>query len=62
MLVFTRRTGEAVVIGGNVTVTVMEVKHGKIRIGIEAPMNVSVHRKEVQDKIQAQEQRLIEAQ
>lgn len=47
MLVLSRKPGEKIVIGDNITVTVVEIKGGKIRIGIEAPSNVPVHREEV---------------
>ena len=47
MLVLTRRAGESVVIGGNVVVTVVEVRGDVVRVGIEAPREVQVHREEV---------------
>jgi carbon storage regulator len=48
MLVLTRRIGEAIVIDGDIHVTVLSVSGGKIRLGITAPDYVSVHREEVQ--------------
>ena len=47
MLVLSRKTGEKIVIGDNIAITVVEVKGGKVRIGIEAPADVPVHREEV---------------
>lgn len=47
MLVLTRRTGESIVIGNNIVVTVLEVRHDQVRIGIDAPRAVQVHREEV---------------
>ena len=52
MLVLSRKEGERIRIGDKITVTVLEVRGDKVRIGIEAPENVSVHRQEVYEKIQ----------
>ena len=51
MLILTRRVGEAVVIGEEVTVTVLGVKGNQVRIGVNAPKTVSVHREEIFDRI-----------
>ena len=51
MLVLTRRSGESFMIGDEVSVTVLELKGKQVRIGIDAPREVSVHRKEIFDKI-----------
>jgi carbon storage regulator CsrA len=50
MLVLTRRPGESIVIGGNIRVTVVEVSGTRIRLGIDAPPEISVDRKEIHDR------------
>lgn len=52
MLVLSRQAGEALVIGDNITITVIGIRGDKVRIGIEAPRDVSVHRQEVYNAIQ----------
>lgn len=52
MLVLTRRAGESIVIGNEVTVTVLEVRGDQIRIGIDAPKTVPIHREEVYVQVQ----------
>lgn len=51
MLVLSRKTGEVITIGGDVKITVVSVDRGVVRLGIEAPRDVPVHRKEVYDRI-----------
>ncbi len=51
MLVLTRKAGEGIIIGDNIKVTVIEVKGGGIRIGIDAPAEMKIHRQEVYDRI-----------
>ncbi len=54
MLILTRRVGEAVMIGEEVTVTVLGVKGNQVRIGVNAPKTVSVHREEIFDRIKGE--------
>jgi carbon storage regulator len=56
MLILTRRVGETIVIGNDVVVAVLGVKGKEVRIGVQAPKSVAVHREEVFERIQ-QEQR-----
>jgi carbon storage regulator len=51
MLVLSRKLGEKIVIGGSIEITVVGLDRGKVRIGISAPPEVTVHRKEVFDRI-----------
>lgn len=52
MLILTRRVGETLMIGDDVTVTVLGVKGSQIRIGVNAPKSVAVHREEIYERIQ----------
>jgi carbon storage regulator len=54
MLILTRKVGEALMIGAQVTVTVMGVKGNQVRLGINAPKDVAVHREEIYEKVQAE--------
>lgn len=54
MLILTRRVGEALVIGEEVTVTVLGVKGNQVRIGVKAPKTTSVHREEIFERIKAE--------
>lgn len=60
MLILTRRVGESVVIGGDVTVSVLGVKGNQARLGVNAPRDVAVHREEIHERIK-REQAAVEA-
>ena len=55
MLILTRRVGETVMIGEDVTVTVLGVKGNQVRIGVNAPREVAVHREEIFERIKREE-------
>ncbi len=56
MLILTRRTGESVMIGDDVTITVLGVKGNQVRVGINAPKTLAVHRQEIYERIKREGQ------
>ena len=57
MLVLSRKCDESIVIGDNIVITVIEIRGDRVRIGISAPTEISVHRQEVYEAIQRQNER-----
>tara|TARA_B100001769_G_scaffold255898_1_gene232752 strand:- start:269 stop:469 length:201 start_codon:yes stop_codon:yes gene_type:complete len=54
MLILTRRIGETLMVGDDVTITVLGVKGNQVRIGVNAPKDVAVHREEIYERIQSE--------
>jgi carbon storage regulator len=60
LLVLTRRIGETVMIGNDVTVTVLSVKGNQVRVGVNAPKDVPVHREEIYERVQREKAEQLE--
>lgn len=54
MLILSRRMDEAIFVGDDIQIKILDIQGGKVRIGVEAPRSISVHRDEVYDRIQAE--------
>ena len=59
MLVLTRKVGESIIIGDNIEITVIETKGDQIKLGIKAPKDIDIHRKEIYEAIQNENQQAI---
>lgn len=57
MLVLSRQRDESIIIGDNIVITVVDIRGDKVRLGIQAPTEISVHRQEVYEAIQREQQR-----
>lgn len=59
MLILTRRVGETLMIGDEVTVTVLGVKGNQVRIGVSAPKDIAVHREEIYERIKREQNSIV---
>lgn len=56
MLILTRSTGEAIRIGDDIEIVITSINHGQVRVGINAPKSIEVHREEIYERIQKERQ------
>jgi carbon storage regulator len=54
MLILTRKLGERIAVGDSITITFLEIKGKQVKVGIEAPRNISIHRQEIYEKIRSE--------
>ena len=52
MLILTRKPGESIIIGNNIKIVIIEIRGNQVRLGVDAPKEISVHRDEVYEKLQ----------
>ena len=57
MLILTRKVGEAISIGDDIQISIVEIKGAQVKLGIQAPKNIEVHREEIYQKIQEENRR-----
>ncbi|HOO37125.1 MAG TPA: carbon storage regulator CsrA [Deltaproteobacteria bacterium] len=57
MLILTRKVGEAISIGDDIQISIVEIKGAQVKLGIQAPKNIEVHREEIYQKIQEENKR-----
>ena len=60
MLILTRRIGESIIIGDDISITILDTKYNQVRIGIKAPLEVSVNREEIYKRIQREKLKTLE--
>ena len=60
MLILTRKLGERITIGDNITITLLEIAGSQVKLGIEAPKGISIHRQEIYERIRQQNLRASE--